>query len=97
MHVRLAQIDGKLPNLALMKLAHYHCEGGGQVQFTKHVERQRGEPIYDRVYSSAVFAFSADRVAQFREHFPDAIIGGTYNVLDNRMVEQLLAVDEYEH
>jgi hypothetical protein len=24
MHIRLTQIYGKLPNLALMKLAHYH-------------------------------------------------------------------------
>jgi hypothetical protein len=45
MRIRLTQIDGKLPNLALMSLAHYH-RARGDVRFTKCVERQRGEPIY---------------------------------------------------
>src|SRR5262249_47320267 len=70
---------------------------GDEVHFTKRVERRPGDPAYDRIYGSAIFAFSADRVAQFREHFPDAIVGGTHNVLDNRTVEQVLGVEEYEH
>jgi hypothetical protein len=77
MRIRLTQIDGKLSSLALMKLAHYHRAHGDEVRCTKHVERQRGAPTYDRVYGSAIFAFSAERVAQFRRHFPDAIVGGT--------------------
>ena len=44
MIVRLTQIDGKLPNLALMKLAHCHRERGDEIHFTKHVERDMLKP-----------------------------------------------------
>ncbi len=33
--VRLTHIDGKLPNLALMKLAHFHRAAGDNIHFTK--------------------------------------------------------------
>jgi hypothetical protein len=48
MRVRLTQIDGKLPSLALMKLAHWHRAHGDELRFSKRIERQRGEPIYER-------------------------------------------------
>lgn len=96
MRIRLTQIDGKLPNLALMKLAHYHRGRGDEVCFTKHVERDMFEPDYDIVYGSAIFSFSANRVALFREQFPGAIVGGTHNTLDNTTVEQVLGIDEGE-
>jgi hypothetical protein len=47
--VRLTQIDGKLPNLALMKLAHHHRAQGDGITFSKHVERDMLEPAYGRV------------------------------------------------
>lgn len=97
MRVRLTQLDGKLPNLALMKLAHHHREQGDEIHFSKRIERDLLEPDYDRVYGSAIFSFSAARVAQFRSEFPEAILGGTYNILDNRTVEQVLGVEESEH
>ena len=97
MKVRLTQIDGKLPNLALMKLAHYHRDRGDTVHFTKHIERDLLEVDYDCVYGSAIFSFSSSRVAQFLNEFPDAIVGGTYDVADNRTIEQLIGMDDYEH
>jgi hypothetical protein len=97
MKIRLTQIDGKLPNLALMKLAHWHKARGDQVSFSKHVEREMFEPDYDEVYGSAIFSYSAERVQRFRNEFPDAIVGGTYDIADNRTVEQLIGNDEYEH
>jgi hypothetical protein len=97
MRIRLTQIDGKLPNLALMKLAHYHKSRGDEVYFSKHIERDLLEPQYDRVYGSAIFSFSADRVAKFKQEWPEAIVGGTYDVLDNITVEQHVGVQEYEH
>lgn len=96
MQVRLTQIDGKLPNLALMKIAAIHRERGDQVHFTKHVERDMLEPDYDRVYGSAIFSLSADRVERFKSAFPDAILGGTHNLADNRTVEDALGIDECE-
>ncbi|MCW2242302.1 radical SAM protein [Azospirillum canadense] len=77
MRVRLTQLDGSLPNLALMKLAHWHRERGDEVHYVRHAHRDLMEPDYDRVYGSAIFAFSADRVAEFMRTWPGAIVGGT--------------------
>jgi hypothetical protein len=91
--IRLTHIDGKLPNLALMKLAaHYRAEGH-QIWFTKHVERDMLEPDYDHVYGSAIFSFSAGRVQRFREQFPDAIVGGTWDVTNPLTVESHLGLE----
>lgn len=94
--IRLTQIDGKLPNLALMKLARFHRSKGDGIYFTKQVDRDLLEAEYERVYGSAIFSFSTDRVARFKSQFPDAIIGGTHNILDNTTVEQTLGEDENE-
>jgi hypothetical protein len=104
-NIRLTQIDGKLPNLALMKLAHYHKARGDNIYLTRQIDRGMYEPYshYDIVYGSAIFSFSPKspfknvQVDAFRDQFPEAIIGGTHNVLDNRTVEQLIGLDEYEH
>jgi hypothetical protein len=95
--IRLTQIDGKLPNLALMKLARHHRERGDEITFTKHVERGLLEGDYQVVYGSAIFSFSADRVARFLTEFPGAIVGGTWNTNDNRTVESTLGVAENEN
>jgi hypothetical protein len=100
MRVRLTQIDGKLPNLALMKLASWHRKKGHEITFTKKVGYDPGllEPMqtWDRVYGSAIFSRSADRVAELRRHFPDAIVGGTWDITNNRTVEELIG-EEHEH
>ena len=93
--VRLTHIDGKLPNLALMKLARYWRDRGAQLHFSKSVERDMLEPTYSHVYGSAIFSASADRVARFREQFPSAIVGGTWSH-DNATVEDVLGVPESE-
>ena len=80
MKVRLTQIDGKLPNLALMKLAHWHRARGDQLYSSRHIDRGLFEPDYDRVYGSAIFSGSGLRVAEFRRAFPGAIVGGTFDL-----------------
>lgn len=77
MNVRLTQIDGRLPNLALMRLAHWHKARGDAVFYTRDANRGLLEPDYGVVYGSAIFKFSADKIARFRQEWPDAIIGGT--------------------
>jgi hypothetical protein len=96
MNIRLTQIDGKLPNLALMKLAHFHRAQGDEIHFTKHVQRDMLEPEYGRVYGSAIFSYSSGRVARLREEFPEAIIGGTHDVGNNLTVEAYLGVPNNE-
>lgn len=75
--VRLTQLDGKLPNLALMRLAAWHRSQGDEVHWRRGVERQLDEPDYDRVYASAIFSTSVKVVALFHEQWPEAIIGGS--------------------
>jgi len=50
MSVRLTQLDGKLPNLALMKLAAWHRAKGDHIVFSRRPERDMLEPQYDAVY-----------------------------------------------
>lgn len=93
--VRLTHIDGKLPNLALMKLAHWHRSRGDEVTFSKSLSRELFEPDYDRVYGSTIFAFSRHRLDTFRSQFPDAVVGGTGT--DSVItVEQEIGESEYE-
>ena len=53
MKIRLTQLDGKLPNLALMKLSHWHKARGDDVYFERRPTPTLFEPKYDRVYASA--------------------------------------------
>ena len=77
MNVRLTQIDGKLPNLALMKLSHFHKSQGDNVFFEQSIVRGLFEPNYNIVYGSAIFSTSQKKIAQFKENFKGAIVGGT--------------------
>lgn len=95
MNIRLTQIDGKLPNLALMKLADWHKKQGDTIHFTRHTNRELFEPEYQRVYGSAIFGFSQPAVETFRHEWPSAILGGTAINL-NGTVEEVIG-SEWEH
>jgi len=95
MKIRLTHLDGKIPNLALMKLSHWHKERGDEVYFTKSSRRNMFEPEYDRVYGSSIFTFSEKKQALFLANFPGAIVGGTG--FDNGItVEKLINKAVYE-
>ena len=76
-HVLLWHLDGRLPNLALMRIAAHHRALGDTV------ELRRGSPsrlLWDRptqVYGSLLFTRSRPRGEQLRALYPDAILGGT--------------------
>ena len=57
-NIRLTHIDGKLPNLALMKLAHWHRAQGDEVTLARTPSPSMFEPQYDRVYGSSIFGWS---------------------------------------
>lgn len=92
MTVRLTQLDGSLPNLAIMKLARYHTDQGDKIHFSRSPYRDMLEPDYDIVYGSAIFDFTAGRVATFRQQFPGAIVGGTWTKDNNTTVEEHLGI-----
>ena len=95
--VRLTHIDGKLPNLALMKLAHWHKAQGDRVTLARTPSPSMFEPTYDLVYGSSIFQWSSGKVVRaLGDAFPDAVIGGTGT--DSAVtVEQTIGMDEYEH
>lgn len=98
MKIRLTQIDGKLPNIALMKLSHFYKSEGHEVYFEKAVTRSMFEPKYDLVLGSAIFSSSSKKINLFKSHFPNALIGGTGS--DNKQtVETLIGkpLNGYEH
>jgi hypothetical protein len=68
--VGLAQIDGKWPNLALMKLSAYHKALGDAVELFSPLPMNG---VYDLVYASKVFQFTPD--SPYLP--PDVIKGGT--------------------
>jgi hypothetical protein len=90
LRVRLTQLDGNLPLLSLMKLSAWHRARGDHVVLSRSPYRSPTEPPYDRVYGSAIFSFSAQRVARFKAEFPDAIVGGTHDPSNATTVEDIV-------
>lgn len=79
--VLLLQLDGKLPNLALMRIAAHHRQRGDEVVLRRADHSSRVAPHlgddFDKVYASAIFTKSLDVVAEVRHQWPEAVIGGT--------------------
>lgn len=82
MKVLLIQLDGSLPNLALLRIAAHHRALGDCVEFSK--APYLGSR-YDRIYASAIFKKSAAKIELQRRYRPDAIIGGTGIDVHNRL------------
>lgn len=78
MKVLLVQLDGKLPNIALMRIAAHHRELGDEVELRHGGERGLWDADWDRVYGSAIFEKSKPAVERLRREYPGAIIGGTW-------------------
>jgi hypothetical protein len=89
--VALIQVDGKLPNIALMRLSAYHKRAGDEVVFHRPPElevqakRWRRIPIdlhgVERVYASKIFKFT-----ELPGWLPkDAILGGTGISVEGRL------------
>ncbi|MCC6363130.1 MAG: radical SAM protein [Bryobacterales bacterium] len=78
MRVLLIQLDGKLPNLALMRIASHHrqrcdtCELRFGAQFEVGLWDDFGA-----IYGSAIFVKTRPLVARLFSVYPRAIVGGT--------------------
>jgi len=81
MKVRLLQIDGKIPNIALMRLSAHHKSIGDDVHFHRADSLASVHPWWfgssDRIYASTIFTRSAAVVQELLKGRPDAIVGGT--------------------
>lgn len=81
MKVLLLQLDGKLPNIALMRIAAHHRARGDVVELRKAgndaaVAREFWDAP-DRVYASLIFERTRPVADAVLRAYPDAIVGGT--------------------
>lgn len=97
MDVKLIQLDGveDVPNLALMKLAHYfRFVKGANIHFTRSVKRDLFEPEYDYVLASALFTPTLKKIQILKENYPNAIVGGSAVQTKRReTVENFLGIE----
>lgn len=77
MKVGIVQVDGKLPNLALMQICSYHEQRGDIVSW---YEGPLFADQYDKVYVSKIFGFSKMPILP-----PGAVTGGTGIDFYNRL------------
>ena len=74
MRIGLIDVDGRLPNLALMKISAYYKSVGEQIEFVR-ADARRNE--YDKIYASALFSKSEAECRHLQEYYGDRIeIGG---------------------
>jgi hypothetical protein len=80
--VLLLQLDGKTPNLALMKLSAWHRGRGDRVNFRRApnqtgVNRSLDDEDYTRVYGSLIFEGTRPLADHARKVWPNITLGGT--------------------
>jgi len=78
MKVLIFQCDGKIPNIAVMRIAEHHRTLGDSVElrWSGNPERQLWDNP-DKIYASAIFEKTRLQVEKLREEFPGVICGGT--------------------
>lgn len=91
MRIRLVQLDGSLPNLALMNLYAWAKRNRYEVSLSQHIE-EWPDREFDEVWGSSIFKFSLKARALFEARWPDSVMGGT-GTDDPITVEQLIAPD----
>lgn len=86
--IGLIDVDGRLPNLALMKISSYYKQAGEQVEF---VRPGAGKNEYEKIYASAIFRKSENMCRHLQEYYEDRIeIGGTgYGDITKRLPPEI--------
>jgi hypothetical protein len=90
--VLLIDVDGRLPNLALMKLSTYHRQKGHSVRLEKRECLMEGP---DRVYASTVFYTppSVNRSRRLQRFYGDKLtLGGTGEDISSRLPDTVEAL-----
>lgn len=78
----LLQLDGKLPNLALMRLSAHLKQRGEMVEFRqirspRMLEQGLFDEAWSQVYASLIFDRTRPIAERLRTVYPTAVIGGT--------------------
>jgi hypothetical protein len=90
--VLLIHVDGRLPNLALMKLSRHYKEKGREVVLAR---KTAFETKVERVYASAVFSSdsSQQRILSLRKYYgPSLCAGGSGINLHRRLPKEIEAL-----
>lgn len=82
MNVLLLQLDGKLPNLALMRVAAHHRALGDHVVLRRSGNKQAlqarfDDPAWGMVYGSLIFKSTEPLAKRVLVQYPHAELGGT--------------------
>jgi hypothetical protein len=81
-HVLLLHLDGKMPNLALMRLAAYHRALGDRVDLRQvasaaDLQPRLGDPTWGHVYGSLIFERTRPLAVAAQAAYPKLELGGT--------------------
>ena len=90
MNVLVFHVDGKLENLAIMRIVARHRELGDHVEVRKlteldelapsafaDIEPRFNDPRWDRVYASILFERSRPLIPRLEQLYPGIVLGGT--------------------
>lgn len=101
MQVQLLQLDGKLPNIALMRVAAHHRELGDEVTLRRAPTVRSVHPdLYerpDRVYASLLFERTRPVAEALLGARPDAIVGGTGWAVAGRLEDHGISTLEQDY
>lgn len=97
MKILVLHLDGKLPNLALMKICAHHRALGDEVELriAENVEAlhpRLGDPEWDMVYGSLIFQRSRALAQEAQRIYPSICLGGTGWDLTVRLADEVEAM-----
>lgn len=82
--IGIIDVDGKLPNLALMKISAYFKKAGERVEFV------RAGREYEKIYAAVLFTRSKESCGRLVEMYGDKVeIGGTGWDVKKRLPEEI--------
>lgn len=81
----LIDFDGKITNLALMKLSTYYKALGESVELAKLGRK------YDRIFCSVLFTWNKNKAAELVEKYPNIEFGGTGWNLEKTLPDEIEA------
>ncbi len=91
MNILLLHVDGKMPNLALMKIGAWHLQRGDTVSlaFSHRLESNSWNAMQyqpDKVYASCIFTKNREKALQIPSYYDcDVVIGGSGVSLDTEL------------
>lgn len=99
MKVMLLQLDGKMPNCALMRLASHHKKdlvAFDRAPTVESILRDDWSP-YDRIYASLIFERTRPVAEALLARYPQAIVGGTGYSLTSKLEDFGVTTTEQDY